>query len=404
MIGNWFNWLSPPKETETYTPVMAITPYAVFKEQTLEPQQALRNPTVFACVNVLAETVSQMPWSVIDEKKEGYAPVDHPLNAVLRKPNSAMTRVEFKKKLVTDLMMYGNVYLLKVTTTNGRVTELIPLDPPTITCTKSMSGSRKFKHMGGREYNENEIIHIRDFISLDVTGLSRIAQAAELIVQANTLDSNLTRSTRESSNLSGVITIQDKIEPAQAASFTSEWQKKHGGQITILSGGAQYHPLTKSSPADSETQALTKLEIARIASIFRVPSAFLELYDGSKYSNLSQKNSSFYRDSISPLTKNIATKLSAALLADSSGFAIEFDATELTKGDLSASAKIATDSYNAGILTKNEARNLCGYSDVEGGDTFVDKPAAPEPTSHNDYDAESTGEYGPRTPEGYSNE
>lgn len=402
MKGNWFNWLRPAEEGERRQPGLYISPYVSVKSVSLDPQEALRNPTVFACVNVLAETVSQMPWSVVDEAKEGYAPVNHDLNKLLRTPNKSMTKVEFKKKIVTDLMVYGNAYLLKVNTSRG-VSELIPFDPPTIECVVTMSGARKFKHIGGREYNENEVIHIRDFIGLEVKGLSRVEQAAELIVQANTLDANLTRSTSDASKLSGVISMPEDIPPEQAAAFTSDWKKKFGGHVTLLTGGATYTPMTKASPADSETQSLTKLEIARIASIFRVPSAFLELYDGSKYSNLSQKNSSFYRDSISPLTKNIASKLSSALISVE-GLAIEFDATELTKGDLSATVKIASEGYNAGIFNLNEARNLAGYSSVEGGDTFIAKPTAPEPTSHNDYEADSTGQYGPRESEGYSNE
>ncbi len=402
MAGNWLSWLRP--KDESAAPMgMYISPYVSIKNVNLEPQDALKNPTVFACVNVLAETVSQMPWSTVDATKAGFAPVDHDLNKLLRRPNSSMTRVEFKKKIVSDLMVYGNVFLLKITTSQGRVTELVPFDPPKIKCTISISGARTFHHEGGRTYSEREIIHIRDFISLDVTGLSRVEQAAELIVQANTLDANLTRSTRDSSKLSGVISVAESVPPEQAAAFTADWKKKYGGDVTLLGGGATYTPMTKSSPADSETQELTKLEIARIASIFRVPSAFLELYDGSKYSNLSQKNSSFYRDSISPLTKNIAEKLSQALITDPD-VEIAFDPTELTKGDLAATTKIANESFNAGILTLNEARNLAGYSAVDGGDKFVEAPKSPDPTSHNNYDANSTGQYGPRTSEGYSNE
>ena len=402
MAGSWFNWLSKPKEDVAQpTYGMSVSAYH-FKNVTLEPEAALRNATVFTCVRILAKTVAQLPWSVVDAEKSGFVPVDHAINKLLKRPNSAMTPFEFKFKIIHDYLVYGNVYLLKVLTPSDRVTELIPLDPPKIEISKSLSGARTFKYEGARTYSEKEIVHIRDFIGLDVKGLSRVEECAELIVQANTLDANLTERTKTAGRQNGVLIYDGSMSPESKAAISEAWKERYGGTMAVLDGGPKFTDTSGTSPADSDTQSLIELEIKRLCGVFDVPVEYLQISDG-KFSNLSQKNSEFYSNTISPLCDVVAEKLTQSLIFDD-GMAIKFNGAEMKKGDLAATTKIANESYSAGILTLNESRRLAGYSAVDGGDKFVEAPKSPEPTSHNDYDANSTGQYGPRTSEGYSNE
>jgi hypothetical protein len=84
---------------------------------------------------------------------------------------------------------------------------------------------------------------------------------------------------------------------------------------------------------------------------------------------------SFYRDSISPITKSICSKLSASLLEDDN-LAIAFDAAELIKGDLQSASVIATNAYNSGVLSLNESRSLIGFNGV-AEDKFKETDTAP---------------------------
>ena len=66
--------------------------------------------TVFSCVRVLAESVGQLPLSLIrQEGKKKEQAADHPLHNLLhRAPNAYQTAQEWLEFLVASLAMQGN--------------------------------------------------------------------------------------------------------------------------------------------------------------------------------------------------------------------------------------------------------------------------------------------------------
>lgn len=383
--NSWFNWLTP-KPQPTISPQSPTFLYVggnVSRTgETITPENALKNPTVFACVSLLAQTIAQMPWGVSQRGVVGFKRVDHPINSLLDKPNATMTDYEFKHSIVVDLLTYGNAYILKVVTSSGKIIELIPLRADEMTPVFSASGKRSYRHENGTVYPDAKIIHIRDFIGSTIDGLSKVKQCNNLVAIDNAIDNNMADIFANGSAISGVVTLGGEPAPDFIDNFLAAWKDKFGksgtarGSIAVLSEGSTFTQVKSQTPADADMLALKQQTMTRIAAVFRVPAYAIEISDGSKYDNLSQRQSGFFRDSIAPIVKNISLKLSDGLLNDPS-LEIEFSTDELIRGDMSSATVVAVSAVNAGILTVNEARDLIGYPE-----TTVLPQAPVNPTSN----------------------
>ena len=374
-------WLRPrdvkddiPTANGNFTFAIAANPNSAVE---VTPQTAMANATVFTCLSVLGTAVSQLPVAVMKKGDKSFSPVNHYVNDLLMKPNASQSQYEFLYGIVVDLMLYGNCYLQKITTSSGKVIELIPLPADEVETVLSISGKRTFI-LNKKIYTEKQIIHLRDFIGQEAQGLSRVKQTARLVAIDNAIDILIADTFVNGTSASGIVSFPDDVEPATAQAFTDAWSRKFGkggttrGSVAVIGGGATFQQLSPLSPADGDIQSLKEQTTARIGAVFRIPSHMLEIFSGAKYSNVQVRNTAFYRDSIAPLTTLIEQKLTSGLL-EGTGLTVRFDAADLLRGDLQQSTAVAVDAVGSGILTVDEARALMGYSPM----AEEDKPVAP---------------------------
>lgn len=375
-------WLRPSSKTDdvpitnaNFTFAIGANPYSAVE---VTPESAMSNATVFTCLSILGTAVAQLPVAVMKQGDRSFSPVDHYINDLLMKPNASQSRYEFLYGIVVDLMLYGNAYIQKVTTSSGKVIELIPLPADEVETVLSISGKRTFI-LNKRVYTEKEVIHLRDFVGQEAQGLSRVKQCARLVAIDNAIDVLIADTFTNGTSASGIVSFPDDVEPATAQQFTDAWSKKFGkggttrGSVAVLGGGATFQRLNPLSPADGDIQSLKEQTTARIGAVFRIPSHALEIFSGAKYSNVQVRNTAFYRDSIAPLTTLIEQKLSFGLLSGTD-LTVRFDAADLLRGDLQQATTVAVDAVGAGLLTIDEARALMGYSPMAEEDK-------PEPTT-----------------------
>ena len=377
------DWLRPSTVKDDVPTINANFTFAIAANPdsavAVTPENAMSNATVFTCLSVLGTAVSQLPVAVMKKGDKSFSPVNHYVNDLLMRPNASQSQYEFLYGIVVDLMLYGNCYLQKITTSSGKVIELVPLPANEVETVLSISGKRTFI-LNKKVYSEKEVIHLRDFVGQDAQGLSRVKQTAKLVAIDNAIDILIADTFVNGTSASGIVSFPDDVEPATAQAFTDAWSRKFGkggttrGSVAVIGGGATFQQLTPLSPADGDIQSLKEQTTARIGAVFRIPSHMLEIFSGAKYSNVQVRNTAFYRDSIAPLTTLIEQKLTFGLLGDSD-LTIRFDAADLLRGDLQQATTVAVDAVGAGLLSVDEARALMGYSPM----AEEDKPKPPQP-------------------------
>jgi HK97 family phage portal protein len=168
---------------------------------------------------------------------------------------------------------------------------------------------------------------------------------------------------------------------AQLKNAFGQGGSRRGG-IAVLEGG-KLSAIKGSTPADADLRELRGALINEIAALFRVPASLVG-GQSEKYSNVTARLASMYRDSFAPIIISIEQAFTNNLL--SNGNTLRFDVGSLVKGDLATQITLATQAVAGGIITPNEARVFIGYPEIEGLDEVQAAPQAVPP------DADRSGE------------
>ena len=333
----------------------------------ITPDSVLQNSTVFACVNLIADTIAQTEVSAVRKDSIGFTPMEtHSSTMLLSKPNGFMTTYEFIHAIIVDLLTYGNSYVL--INGNGNNRELVPLTAEGMKVSRNAAGRPVYEDVDGNTFSQQQIIHFRDVATTAVQGLSRVMQCVDLVGLDWKLDDTMGDIIRNANVAAGIITTDGNLTPEQAKDISTAWQSKFAnggtdrGGLMIL-GNAKYTPLDFLSIADADAINLKRQLISRIASIFRVPAQYLEVGD-NKYNNVSQKKTSFYSDTLAPMFVNLEQKLASRLITDTN-LTIQFDKSALLKGDLVSQANMAVALVSNNIWTPNQAREWLGNEPME---------------------------------------
>ena len=357
-----------------------------FAGQTVSVDNVLKNTTVLSCVQVISQGIAQLPWEIW---KAQDIVANHTLTGVLNRPNSFQTNYEFKSAVVQDILIYGNSFTRVVRAKNGRVIELIPMAPNDLTVAANSFGIPVYNHKTYGDLTAQEVIHVRDISGHSVEGRSRILLAAERIACLNAADNLMAETFISGVSINYSVELEATLDDASREALYAQLKNAFGqggsrrGGIAVLEGG-KLSAIKGSTPADADLRELRGDLINEIAALFRVPASLVGGLAQEKYSNVTARLASMYRDSFAPIIISIEQAFTNNLL--SNGNTLRFDVGSLVKGDLATQITLATQAVAGGIITPNEARVFIGYPEIEGLDEVQAAPQAVPP------DADRSGE------------
>lgn len=145
--------------------------------------KALLISTVYRCVEVISDSVAQLPLEPYKIDSSGYKLkfTNHPTYRLLNaEPNSRMTRFTFIKTLIVSTLLKGNGYAFIERDNLGNATALhyIPSDLVTIIPPKTLKDNVAYSVTGLSNIIEAcNMIHILNFSYDGITGISTLAHA-----------------------------------------------------------------------------------------------------------------------------------------------------------------------------------------------------------------------------------
>ncbi|MFC0132749.1 phage portal protein [Massilia eurypsychrophila] len=345
---------------------------------------ALQLSTVWACIRLIAETISTLPLLVYERDGEARKIArDHPLFALLHdSPNADMTAVEFWEAVVSQLCLWGNAYCLKSFGAAGRLVALDPLNPALMTVRRTLDGAITFVYAdprGRREYSEAEIWHVKGFGTDGLMGQSPIsigwrsirgARAAE--VAASDLYTNNMRP-------AAIVSVKEFLDKDQRARMKDKvmgavFGNAQTGQLQLLEGGAEYEQLTMN-PVDAQMLESRTFSVEDLCRWFGMPPSMIG--HGTAVSNwgtgLEQKNLHLIQYVLRPYLVRIEQGVRKSLLkpAERTRFFAEYSMEGLLRGDSAARAAFYSSMTQNGLMTRNEARSLENWPRKDGGDELT---------------------------------
>ena len=356
------------------------SPGAWQRGETVDAATALSHSAVYACVTLISSDLGKLPLQITQRKKGYWEPVDHTLDALLRRPNSYQNRAQFIGQWAASKLLHGNAYALKERSAARTVRALHVLDPRGVTPLISDDGAvfyRLARNALAGLPNEitvpaRELIHDRGFTPFHpLTGVSPITAAALAAEQGLAIQNAATAFFKNGARSSVVLSAPESITAEDAERLRKQWAEGYSGanagRPAVLTGGMKVEQLTMTSVDAQllEQMAWTAQDVCRA---FRVPAWKIGAGPSAPYTNSETTNLVYYSDCLQPLIESLELALDEGLSLPVD-HRTEFDLDQLLRMDTATRFSAFATAIGAGFMTPNEARRRSSLPPIEGGDT-----------------------------------
>ena len=350
------------------------------------------NAIVHRCIQLISNSASAVKIDVFsgDTKLD-----NHELISLLQRPNPLQSGVEYFSSLYSYLLISGNSYLLRDTEGFTPPRELYLLRPDRIEIKANESiipesynyvidGVTRNVYRVDPTTGQGQIKQIKLWSPLDdFYGLSPIMASAYNIDQHNLAGMHNVALLKNGCTPSGMLKFEPTDETGMSTQLTDDQRARlledlefrfqgthNSGRPMLLEGNFSYQQLGLN-PKDMDFLELLNLSAREIALCFGVPAQLIGIPDSQTYSNMETAKLALYEETVIPLLARVESDLNEYLSPLYDGdIRIQYDLDSIP-----AMAEKRKQVYenvvqgvNAGILTRNEARDRLGLEEVTGGD------------------------------------
>lgn len=356
---------------------------------------ALTVSVVLACARLVANGIAQVPLKayVRSEVRVGRLKrINHPLLDLLGwKPNAWQTAFEFIQTLVLHLLLTGNGFVFKSYASDGRLLELILIEPRHVTMIRQPDMSIVYE-IGSddgptRRLTSREIWHVRGLSANGWSGLDMVRQAREQIGLALATEETHALLHRNGGQPGGVVSVEGTLTTPQHKEL-SAWVSAH------IAGGNRYQPLIldraakwtgmQMSGVDSEHLATRKFQIEEVCRALGViPMMVGSTEKNATYASAEQMFIAHVVHTLAPWARCIELSAETNLLGPDEDVDLAFDLKGLMRGAAKDRAEYNSKALgsggSAGWATPNELREDEGLDWRPDGDELPKAAAAAQP-------------------------
>ncbi|MDI7923394.1 phage portal protein [Ferirhizobium litorale] len=356
--------------------------------ETVTYDRALQLDAVWACINLIANSVKTLPCLVY--KEDGVTvDKDSPLYDLLHDmPNLDDTAADFWSMAAICLCLDGNFFAEKKMVGN-RLAALNPLHPLCVDVCRDERNNRYYELTervrgngkgGKRRINEDRMFHVRGALLPGCDrGLSPIAMERNVVGNA-LAGEKVSGKMLKDGLLSSLIISSDQVlkgdQRKQISDTLTQFAgaEKAGG-ITVLEAGFKPYPMT-INPKDAQMLETRQYSVEQICRIFGVPPVMIgHAANGTTTwgSGIEQLILQFTKTCLVPMLKSIEAAVFRDLLdaATRKKTFVKFSIEGLLRGDSQARAEFLSKMVSNGIYTPNEARAYENKPPVDGGETAI---------------------------------
>jgi HK97 family phage portal protein len=392
-VQRWF------RPTGRYQSNMLVDGTSNYSGVAVTEQTALGSSAVWACINLISQTVATLPFRhYLKTKDDNRVRLDSKLDFILNnEPTQDYSGFTFKEIMTAAAVLHGNAYAEISRDANGECNGLwyIPtqnVQPYFDTDTESVwyaiyagdyRGSKPYMGIPARN-----MLHI---LGLSYDGL---AGYSPLYLQRETFALHLASQRygasffKNGARPAGIIKFPNKLSPEAKDGLRRSWDSFHSGagntgRVAILEGGLDFQKL-QLDPEEAQFLQTQRYSREEIASIFRVPPSLIGAADASD--NIEAVSLQFLR-SLQPWLCRWEQEISRKLIYNMAEY-VEVDTKTVLRTDIKTRYESMAIGRQWGWLSAGDCRRLENLnSDVPGMEDYL-KPmnmekldAAPEPVT-----------------------
>jgi HK97 family phage portal protein len=341
------------------------------------------NPTVRACIMAKQKAAIECPIILVNEK--GEAVENHPILALLKKPNLMQSWEKFLTQMVGSHDIAGEGDVLKIGI--GQSVELWPLRPDWLEITSFSMGlpvtcsytpSDTYEESTVKQYQFSELMIWAEYNPLfRWRGLSPLYSAAYSIDTLNEYAKSNKAMLENGMTPSGVLWTDSEVSDTSFNRLQEQFNGKYAGaknsgKPMILDGGLKWQGMS-FSPRDMEFVSGKRLSQLDVCQVLRVPPQIIGIEGSQTFANYEQARAAFYEDEVIPMVNGLLSELLGFLRKDFKlppTYKLIVDTDGITALEpRRAERNKVIDGLTS--LKVDEKRAAMGYQSAEGGDVIL---------------------------------
>ena len=348
----------------------------------------LDSSAVVACLQVIAARMPEPPIRLYNIETLKTKP--HPYVNMLRRPNPLINGKLMWHYVAYAIHTDGNAYFFKSRNQFGKVTQLWPILPgymEPVGTDQSLIAAYRYTPEGHEIfYDPRDIVHLR--LGIDPRnhrqGFSPL-KAAMTEIYGDQLASQFANALTANTGVPAVLISpkdDDGPDEIEGERIVSRWNEKTAGDLrgsALFMNGPVDVTRLSFSPKDLDLTQLRRLPEERIAAVLGVPPILAGL--GTGIENSSGRNETkelieaFTEGKLVPIWGDIAEQLTQQLLwpdyrelLDNHEMLFDLSKVRALQKDENELYQRVSIAFQAGLLTRGEARTELGYEDTDSED------------------------------------
>jgi HK97 family phage portal protein len=386
-IGKLFQRSVQTKEVQAlYNPTILSSAISLYSEQIrteATPETAIQVPSVVACINSIAGTLSTAPIELYRKEGKQNVLADDTIlyDKLSLEPNEDISTSDLIHAFIQSYLLRG-FWFCDIVYNNYGTPFLYPLDVwRHLTYQEGGVISYELYLTSGkvlRRY-EPEVLHIRNFTKDGITAVDPIRMLKPTLMLALQLLSHGVNWFKNYNASSGVLSFPEALGEDARANLKRSLEELHSGvsnagKTIIVEQGGKFDKTTDTLLDSQYEQIMTAVDKS-IARFFKVQPHKIGILDKSSFNNIESENSSYLRETILPIIVKFERECKRKLLipnpAYGKNYFYKFDLDAINRAEMLATYQAYQLAVVNGIMSRNEVREKLGLSPYVGGDEFL---------------------------------
>ena len=364
-----------PVSAENFLHIMGWGDFQSSAGVTVNIDNALGVPAVWAAVNFISGTLASLPLEVYRGNQRVTDGIGAWLNRAI---NPTMSSFQWRKYSYEQVLTGGRSVTLILRNGRGDVTDLVPLDPADLHVQEVMTSEfpTKTYRSKSRVYQASEVIDLHFMLKHNQIDIRGPVMTNKDIIGLAIATARYGSKAFQSGGIPPAV-LQGPFQSGAAAQRASEdiaattaRLAREGRPVMALPAGHELRSVW-FSPEQMQLLELQQFCIEQIARIYSLPPVFLQDLSDGTYSNTEQQDLHFVKHTLRRWIEQSEQEMNLKLFGRDSDFEVRFNFDSLLRGDLKTRKEAHSTAIQNGIKTPNEVREKEGMEPLPGGDDLM---------------------------------
>lgn len=353
------------------------------------PDNCMRSPTVHAIVTAVSRRIAVSPVHVFKKSmKDGLETKtklsNHPVAALLSKPNSYQSKYDYWQDAASTFMRHGAFIAWMGKGSTGPTRMLQPIVPSEMTIEQDENMNVMFKR-GAQEYPLSQIHYVRgqarDFIHYN-SPVEDIALSIALEIEAEEFGATFFANGAIPLMIMKIMQGSAGFKtPEDEKTFIEDFQKAFTGnkrhRAMLLPKGIERDGDLSIDNDKAQFLETRKYQRTVIAGAWGVPVHLVGDLERATFNNVEQQDKDFTSNVVMPVAQAFESAMERDLLTDedrAAGIIIRFNLDAILRADFKSRQEGLRIQKDAGVINSNEWREIEGKNPIEddkGGNDYV---------------------------------